>query len=160
VEDEAGTLGVSATARTVERVRPAAHEPQPPWLDRPRLMAAYAAFAAYALAFAVASGGRDRVWAIWAACGYAAAVLLLWRTRATAAAVGASVALAVVGPLLWLSGGYPLEAGMVVIDRAAGLLVHHGSPYLPAGQVTSWLSYNPYLPVMTLFGLPSARSPC
>jgi hypothetical protein len=45
---------------------------------------------------------------------------------------------------------------MVVIDRSAALLLHHGSPYLAADQVTGWLSYNPYLPVMTLFGLPSA----
>ena len=45
---------------------------------------------------------------------------------------------------------------MMVIDRAATLLLHHGSPYLTATQVTSWLSYNPYLTVMTLFGLPSA----
>ena len=59
-------------------------------------------------------------------------------------------------PLLWLSVAYPLEDGMNVIDRAASLLLHHGSPYLPASQVVSWLSYNPYLPVMTLFGLPSA----
>ena len=29
-------------------------------------------------------------------------------------------------------------------------------PTCTATQVTSWLSYNPYLPVMTLFGLPSA----
>ena len=43
---------------------------------------------------------------------------------------------------------------MNVIDRAASLLLHHGSPYLPASQVTGWISYNPYLPVMTLFGLP------
>ena len=61
-----------------------------------------------------------------------------------------------VAPLLWLSVAYPLEAGMFVIDRSATLLIHHGSPYLPAAQVTWWLSYNPYLPVMTVFGLPSA----
>jgi hypothetical protein len=66
------------------------------------------------------------------------------------------VALAVLAPLLWLSVAYPLEDGMMVIDRSAALLLHHGSPYLAADQVTSWLSYNPYLPVMTLFGLPSA----
>jgi hypothetical protein len=120
-------------------------------------MAAYAAFCAYASAAAAVSGGRDRLWAIWAACGYAAAlaVLWLWRgRRGVIAAVGVSVALAVLAPLLWLSVGYPLEDGMNVIDRAASLLLHHGSPYLPAAQVTSWISYNPYLPVMTLFGLP------
>jgi hypothetical protein len=120
-------------------------------------MAAYAAFCAYASAAAAVSGGRDRLWAIWAACGYAAALagLWLWRgRRGVIAAVGVSVALAVLAPLLWLSVGYPLEDGMNVIDRAASLLLHHGSPYLPAAQVTSWISYNPYLPVMTLFGLP------
>jgi len=135
------------------------HEPERPWLGRRRLMAAYAAFCAYALAAAAVSGGRDRVWSIWAACGYAAAlaVLWLWRgRRARITAVGVSVALAVLAPLLWLSVAYPLEDGMMVIDRAASLLLRHGSPYLPASQVTSWLSYNPYLPVMTLFGLPSA----
>jgi hypothetical protein len=122
-------------------------------------MAVYAAFCAYATAAAPVSGGRDRVWAIWAACGYAAAlaVLWLWRSRrGRIAAVGVSVAVAVLAPLLWLSVAYPLEDGMYVIDRAASLLVHHGSPYLPASQVTGYLSYNPYLPVMTLFGLPHA----
>jgi putative oxidoreductase len=67
-----------------------------------------------------------------------------------------AVAVAVLAPLLWLSVAYPLETGMFVIDRSAVLLIHHGSPYLPSAQVTSWQSYNPYLPVMTLFGLPSA----
>ena len=122
-------------------------------------MAAYGAFGAYAVAAAFVSGGRDRVWAIWAACGYAVALAMLWcwrSRRGRMAAVGVSVALAVLAPLLWLSVAYPLEDGMVVIDRSAALLLHHGSPYLAADQVTGWLSYNPYLPVMTLFGLPSA----
>jgi hypothetical protein len=122
-------------------------------------MTAYAAFCAYAVVAAVFSGGEDKVWAIWAACGYAVALFMLWRwrgMRVRTAAVLVSVALAVLAPLLWLSVAYPLETGMAVIDRSAVLLVHHGSPYLPAAQVTSWLSYNPYLPVMTLFGLPSA----
>jgi hypothetical protein len=122
-------------------------------------MAAYGAFAAYAVAFALLSGGEDRVWAIWAACGYAVALVMLWcwrDRRGRMIAVGVSVALAVLAPLLWLSVAYPLEDGMMVIDRSAALLLHHGSPYLAADQVTSWLSYNPYLPVMTLFGLPSA----
>ena len=119
-------------------------------------MAAYAAFGAYAVAAAVFSGGRDQVWAIWAACGYAVALFMLWRWSGRIAAAGVSVALAVLAPLLWLSVAYPLETGMAVIDRSATLLLHHGLPYLSDAQVTSWLSYNPYLPVMTLFGLPSA----
>jgi hypothetical protein len=122
-------------------------------------MAAYAAFTAYAAVAAVFSVGRDQVWAIWAACGYAVALFMMWRwpsRRVRMAAVLVSVALAVLAPLLWLSVAYPLEDGMNVIDRSAGLLLHHGTPYLSAAQVTSWLSYNPYLPVMTLFGLPYA----
>ncbi len=119
-------------------------------------MAAYGVFLAYAVLSAIFAGDRDKVWAIWAACGYAAALLLLWRSRARVAAVLVAVAVAVLAPLLLLSVAYPLEAGMVVIDRSATLLIQHGSPYLPSAQVTSWLSYNPYLPVMTLFGLPGA----
>jgi hypothetical protein len=119
-------------------------------------MAAYAAFGAYAVAAAVLSGGRDQVWAIWAACGDAVALVMLWRGRGRTAAVLVSVALAVLAPLLWLSVAYPLEDGMMVIDRSATLLLRHGLPYLSGPQITYWLSYNPYLPVMTLFGLPSA----
>ncbi len=119
-------------------------------------MAVYAAFGVYAVAAAVFSGGEDQVWAIWAACGYAVALFMLWRWSGRMAAAGVSVALALLAPLLWLSVAYPLEAGMWVIDRSATLLLHHGTPYLSAAQVTSWLSYNPYLPVMTLFGLASA----
>jgi hypothetical protein len=118
-------------------------------------MLAYAAFGVYAVVSAIFSGGRDQVWSIWAACGYAVALLILWRWRDRTAAVLASVALAVIAPLLWLSAE-PLEDGMNVIDRAAALLLHHGSPYLTSGQITGWLAYNPYLPVMTLFGLPNA----
>jgi hypothetical protein len=119
-------------------------------------MAAYGVFLAYAAVSAILAGGEDKVWAIWAVCGYAAALLILWRSPARTVAALVSVAVAVLAPLLWLSLAYPLEAGMMVIDRSALLLIHHGSPYLPSAQVISWLSYNPYLPVMTLFGLPKA----
>ena len=133
------------------------HHLERPWLDRRHLRAAYAVFGAYAVAASVLSGGEDQVWAIWAACGYAVALFMLWRwSGQIAVAVWVSVALAVLAPLLWLSVAYPLETGMVVIDRSATLLLHHGLPYLDATQVTSWQDYNPYLPVMTLFGLPSA----
>ena len=36
------------------------------------------------------------------------------------------------------------------------LLLQHGTPYLPQGQLDSVLSYNPYLPVMAVFGMPKA----
>src|SRR3984893_8023357 len=155
--DHAGTgagVGTLVSARNL-----AAREPGPglrPWLDRRHLIIAYALFLAYAAIDAIGSAGEDQVWAIWAACGYAVALLVLWRWGHRTAAVLVSVALAVVAPLLWLSVAYRLEDGMMVIERSASLLLHHGSPSLSAGQVTYWLSYTPYLPVMTLFGLPAA----
>jgi hypothetical protein len=127
-----------------------------PWLDRRRLIIAYALFLAYAAVDAIFAAGEDQVWAIWATCGYAAALIVLWRWGHRTSAALISVALAVIAPLLWLSVAYKLEDGMWVIERSASLLLHHGSPYLTASQVTGWLSYNPYLPVMTLFGLPAA----
>jgi hypothetical protein len=155
--DDAGTGG---GLRTLASAAPfAARAPGAgvrPWLDRRRLVIAYAVFLAYAAIDAIGSAGEDRVWAIWAACGYAAALLLLWRWGHRTAAALVSVALAVVAPLLWLSVAFRLEDGMMVIERSASLLLHHGSPYLTAAQVRSWLSYNPYLPVMTLSGLPAA----
>jgi hypothetical protein len=45
---------------------------------------------------------------------------------------------------------------VAVVARAGVLLLHHGSPYLPARALSAggWLAYNLYLPVMALFGLP------
>jgi phosphatidylinositol alpha-1,6-mannosyltransferase len=42
----------------------------------------------------------------------------------------------------------------VVINRSADYLVRHGTPYLPPSLITDWQHYNPYLPLMELFGLP------
>src|SRR5215471_14909598 len=155
--DHAGTGGgVSTLASAVSLAGRVPGTGVRRWLDRRHLIIAYALFLAYAAIAAIGSAGEDRVWAIWAVGGYAVALLLLWRWAHRTAAALVSVALAVLAPLLWLSVAYRLEDGMMVIDRSAALLLHHGSPYLAADQVTSWLSYNPYLPVMTLFGLPSA----
>jgi hypothetical protein len=126
-------------------------EPSRRWIT-----VAYAVFTGYAAVAAGLSGGRDRVWAIWAVCGYGIATLLLWRRRGWAAPLTVSVLLALVAPLLWNSVAFPLEDGINVINRSAVLLVHHGSPYLPADQINGYLSYNPYLPVMALAGLPYA----
>jgi hypothetical protein len=64
---------------------------------------------------------------------------------------------AVAVPLLvMMAQGGELAAGMTVIDRSASLLIKDGTPYLSSGQLSNWLAYNPYLPAMALFGLPSA----
>ena len=50
----------------------------------------------------------------------------------------------------------PTPPDVAVVARSGVLLLHHGSPYLPLSALTGWLAYNPYLPVMALFGLPGA----
>ena len=155
--DHTGTGGGVSTLTSAVSLAGRAHGTGiRPWLDRRHLIIAYALFLAYAAIDAIGSAGEDRVWAIWAASGYAVALILLWRWGHRTVAAVVSVALAVLAPLLWLSVAYRLEDGMMVIERSASLLLHHGSPYLTAAQVKSWLSYNPYLPVMTVFGLPAA----
>jgi len=49
-------------------------------------------------------------------------------------------------------------ADVAVVARSGVLLVQHGTPYLPVTALSAggWLAYNPYLPVMALFGLPHA----
>src|SRR6185437_579155 len=117
--------------------------------------------AAYAAIASVTTAGLDQVWARWALPGYAAAALVLWFRRdkpgrGWAPALLVAVALALAVPFARLSVRGALTDGMVVIGRSALLLLGHGLPYLPVGQLSSWLSYNPYLPLMALFGLPKA----
>jgi hypothetical protein len=132
------------------------------WLGRRRVWALYAAFALYAGAVAVFSGpGDDRSWGIWAAFGYAAAAALaaLWPGRAgRLAALAASLAGALAAPVVWLATQASPTPDVHVVNGAAVLLLHHGTPYLDPAQLAQGnvLSYNPYLPVMTIFGLPHA----
>jgi hypothetical protein len=121
--------------------------------------ACYAVFAGYAALVAVFSGpGQDRAWAVWAVAGYTAALLLLSRRRGAgrAAALAASAAGAVAGPVIWLAWRAPPTPDVRVVARSAVLLLQHGTPYLSAGHLASPVAYDPYLPGMTLFGLPGA----
>jgi hypothetical protein len=132
------------------------------WPWRRRVWALYAVFALYAGGVAVFSGpGDDRSWGIWAAFGYAAAAALaaLWPGRGgLRSALAASLAGALIDPVVWLATQAPPTPDVRVVTRSASLLLHHGSPYLGPAQLAhgNVLSYNPYLPVMTLFGLPRA----
>lgn len=119
-------------------------------------MVAYWVFAAYAVAVVLLATGQDALWAVWAIPAYGAAAVMLPRARTWGVAMLTAV-FAVAAPLLLLlAQGGELAAGMAVIERSATLLVRDGSPYLPSWQLSSWLAYNPYLPAMALFGLPSA----
>jgi hypothetical protein len=75
-----------------------------------------------------------------------------------AAALAVAVAGTLVAPLVWLATREPVTPDALVVARSGVLLLHHGSPYLQSAQLTQggWLAYNPYLPVMAVFGLPKA----
>jgi hypothetical protein len=123
----------------------------------------YAGFAVYAAGVALFSGpGLDHWWGAGAAGGYAVAAVIsavasgrAWGARL---AIAASLAGALAGPALWLMTREPTPPDVAVVARSGVLLLHHGTPYLPVAALSAggWLAYNPYLPVMALFGLPGA----
>jgi hypothetical protein len=125
------------------------------WLNHRREMVAYWLFAAYGIAMVFLARGQDAIWAAWAVPAYGAAAVMLPRSRTWGVAM-LTAAFAVAVPLLVILSQGELAAGMAVIERSGVLILQHGTPYLPSWQLSSWLAYNPYLPAMALFGLPSA----
>ena len=127
----------------------------------------YLAFAAFAAALAVASGQPiERCWGTWAAIGYATAAAITAAAprrrehQAASVALGCAAGCATVAPLAWQAfAGLPSRAGqgsLTVIAQAGGQLLRHGTPYLPAAGLTHVLAYDPYEPLMAVFGLPNA----
>jgi Glycosyltransferase family 87 len=130
------------------------------WLSRNRALAASAAFAAYAVALAVYTGGVDQIWAVWAAVAYSVTTVLILATKRTRVPLIVpllvSLGGALAAPLVWLATKVQPTAEVEVISRSATLMLQHGTPYLAPGQLLSWKAYNPYLPAMAIFGLPKA----
>jgi Glycosyltransferase family 87 len=112
--------------------------------------------------FTVYAGGEiftrhaDGAWGAWACGGYALATILLLVTRNWLFPLAAAIAGAFLAPLVWMILKVPdtSTAEVVVINRSADYLVKHGTPYLPPNVITDWQHYNPYLPLIELFGLP------
>jgi glycosyl transferase family 87 len=130
------------------------------WLTRNRALAATSAFAAYATGLAIYTGGADQTWAVWAAVAYAVTALLILATKGTKVPLVIPLLVGLVGslgaPLVWLSTRVAPTAEVKVISQSAAHLLHHGTPYFAPGQLDSWLSYNPYMPLMAAFGMPHA----
>ena len=134
------------------------------------MTACYLVFAAFAAALGLFSGQPiERCWGTWAAAGYIAAAVILTvarrraaRSPATAAAHLVALACAVAAPLAWQAwAGLPSRVGegsLTVVADAGSLLLRHGTPYLPAGSLTRVLAYDPYEPLMAVFGLPHAAA--
>jgi phosphatidylinositol alpha-1,6-mannosyltransferase len=96
----------------------------------------------------------DGTWAAWACGGYAVAAVLFLVTSRWAIPLAAALGGVLVAPMLWLITKAPPTGEVVVIGRSADYLLKHLTPYLPASQLTDWQHYNPYLPLMEIFGLP------
>jgi hypothetical protein len=124
------------------------------WPGRRTVAACFGGFAIYAGLVAVFTGHADRAWAVWAFGGYAIAALLLRFGKSWILPLGAALGVGLVAPVLWLVTQQPATAEVVVIGRSANHVLKYGTPYLPPSQLSGWKSYNPYLPVMELFGLP------
>jgi hypothetical protein len=125
------------------------------WLARGHVLAAFGVFALYAGVFALVGHGYDRTWALWALCGYVLTLIAVWRCGVSPRTLAIGVICAALVPLLVFDAG-PFTDGMVVIARSAVLVLKSGTPYVPDGQTIGYLSYDPYLPAMAIFGLPKA----
>jgi len=115
----------------------------------------FAAFTVYA-GVTILTGHADGTWAVWGCGGYAATTILLLVTRNWVMPLAAAAGGALIAPLFWLITNAAPTGEVVVISQSANYLLKHGTPYLPQTLLTSWTSYNPYLPFMQIFGLPRA----
>src|SRR6266536_660054 len=134
----------------------------PPVIPRRWCAAAFVICAAFGTGVALFShNGLHRRWGLVAALAYlvAAAAVLAWRSRGIDLALLVSLGGALVTPLFWNAATGRRQPEVGVIQRSASELVHYHSPYQSVATLASVHNpnaYNPYLPVMSLFGIPRA----
>jgi hypothetical protein len=125
-------------------------------VEPPLAVALFALFAGYAAVVAFGARGAESVWGAWAAGGYgAAAAVWSWR-RHPSVPLLVALAGALAVPAAIVPDNWGATSEVRVVARAATLSLAHGTPYLASKQLVSWRSYDPYLPGMSLFGLPHA----
>src|SRR5487761_1708600 len=123
---------------------------------------AFAGCALYAGGVALfTTNDLHRLWGTAAAVGYlvAAIVTLAWRSRGLDLALLSGLCGALLVPLGWLAVQGRQQPEVSVLIKSAQLLVHDGTPYQSTAALAAAhhpYAYDPYLPVMTLFGLPRA----
>jgi len=136
--------------------------PSPTRVPRVWMTAIFAASAAYALVMAlVTSNHLHRLWGVFAACAYllAAMVVLAWRSRGLDCALLISLGGALVTPLVLMANARLQQPEVRVINKSASMLVHQGTPYVGPAALAAAHSpnvFDPYLPLMTAFGMPRA----
>jgi hypothetical protein len=107
---------------------------------------------------------RHRLWGQAAVCGYALAAfaVLAFRSRPVRGvnlALTAMICGAILFPLLWLIAHGFGEPEVGVVAQSAHELIQDGTPYRSAqalAATTDPNQYNPYLPLMAVFGVPQA----
>jgi hypothetical protein len=110
-----------------------------------------------------------QLWGEMAAVGYGlalAVVLAVRHTRTADLALGLSFVGGLLAPLTWMAAHSDagIDKGLLqpevwVVARSGMTLLQHGTPYASAAALAGTPdpnAYNPYLPVMALFGLPRA----
>ncbi len=153
------TLG-QAPPRGCEPRRVTWHSPTT--IPRALLAATFVGCAAFAGGLGLISHyAPHRLWGLFAAPAYllAAVSVLAWKSRGVDLALVLSFGGALAAPLsvLAIQGEWQPEVG--VIAQSARLMVQHGSPYETPAVLAAAHNpniYDPYLPVMTVFGLPRA----
>jgi hypothetical protein len=127
------------------------------------LAGVFAVSALWAILVAVISNDHvHQLWGEMAAVGYGLAltlVLVLRRARSTDLALGVSFLGGLLLPLGWLAARGLWQPEVGVVANSGWTLIHQGTPYADPALLAGTMdadAYNPYLPVMSLFGLPRA----
>jgi hypothetical protein len=113
-------------------------------------------FTGYAAVVALVSRAPENAWGACAVVAYGIATVAAWRWPRSAVPLLIGLAGAVIVPAILIAVHWPGSGETAVVTRAATLLLHHGNPYLLSGHLRSAQAYNPYLPGMSVFGLPKA----
>jgi hypothetical protein len=120
---------------------------------------AFATFAGLVALFS--TNDLHQLWGLFAGCSYVAAAIAVvaWRSRGLNLGLLLTAAGALVMPLFLNAADGEKQPEVAVIARAAKQLVNHHSPYQSVASLASVHNpnaFNPYLPVMSLFGIPRA----
>jgi hypothetical protein len=144
------------------RVRLGAGWQSPVTMPRRWLAGVFIVCTVFAVLVAIfSSDSVHRLWGTIAACGYGLALIALlgWRTRGRDLALGLSFCGALLAPLAWMAANALEQPEVAVVARSGMTLIHQGTPYTGAAALAGTQNpnaYNPYLPVMALFGIPRA----
>ena len=118
----------------------------------------FGAFTVYA-GVTILTGHADGTWAAWGCGGYAVTTILLLVTRNWVVPLAAAIGGALIAPLLWLitTAAPPARSSSSASRRAT---CSSTAPRTCRSRLlTGWTSYNPYLPLMEIFGLPRSAGP-